>query len=184
MASPPDGNAADFHIRCVPGGRFTGDLAARLQPGASLDVELPLGGFRYHAEDYRALAFVATGTGIAPIKAMLEALLDDPECPPVSLYWGMRTEADLYLAETIGAWAGRLYDFHFVPVLSRAPDRWAGRRGHVQRAVVEDLPDLSEHAIYVCGSPAMIGEAKAAFLARGASPAHLYTEGFSFQPFA
>jgi CDP-4-dehydro-6-deoxyglucose reductase len=184
MASPPDGNAADFHVRRIPGGRFTGDLAARLQPGDALEVELPLGSFRYHAEDYRALAMVATGTGIAPIKAMLEALLDDADCPPVSLYWGARTEADLYLADTIAGWEGRLYDFRFVPVLSQAGDAWQGRRGHVQRAVLEDHPDLSEHAIYLCGSPAMIGEAKAAFLPRGASPDHLYTEGFSFQPFA
>ncbi len=184
MASPPDGNAADFHVRRIAGGRFTGDLAARLQPGDPLEVELPLGAFRYHAEDYRQLAMVATGTGIAPIKAMLEALLDDPDCPPVSLYWGVRTQADLYLADAIAGWEGRLYDFRFVPVLSRAGDGWTGRRGHVQQAVLDDHPDLSEHSIYLCGSPAMIGEAKAAFLARGASPGHLYTEGFSFQPFA
>lgn len=184
MASRPEGNAADFHIRRIRGGRFTRDLPERLQPGDMLDVELPLGTFRFHPEDYRALAFVATGTGIAPIKAMLEALLDDPDCPPVSLYWGMRTEADLYLAETIRSWEGRLYDFRFVPVLSRAGASWAGRRGHVQHAVVEDLPDLSDHSVYLCGSPSMIADAKSNFLGHGASADHLYTEGFSLAPSA
>jgi CDP-4-dehydro-6-deoxyglucose reductase len=181
MASAPSGNEIDFHIRRIPGGRFTEGFLANLQPGDMLDVELPLGAFRFHAEDYRELAFVATGTGIAPIKAMLEGLLDDPDCPPVSLYWGMRTEEDLYLSEAFAQWEGRLYEFRYVPVLSRAGASWAGRRGHVQEAVLEDFPSLAEHSIYLCGSPAMIAQAKAAFAARGASPVHLYADGFSFQ---
>jgi CDP-4-dehydro-6-deoxyglucose reductase len=51
----------------------------------------------------------------------------------------------------------------------------------VQDAVEQDLPDLSEHAVYLCGSPAMISEAKRRFLARGASAEHVYADGFSFQ---
>ncbi len=181
MASAPSGNEADFHIRRIPGGRFTDQFLANLQPGDMLEIELPLGAFRFHAEDYRELAFVATGTGIAPIKAMLEALLDDPDCPPVSLYWGMRTEEDLYLGDTIAGWEGRLYEFRYVPVLSRASESWTGRRGHVQDAVLADFASLAEHSVYLCGSPAMIAQAKAAFAARGASPVHLYADGFSFQ---
>ena len=72
-------------------------LAGRRAGGRPLEIEAPLGTFCYHEQDYRPLVMVATGTGLAPIKAMLESLLDDDECPPVSLYWGMRTEADLYL---------------------------------------------------------------------------------------
>ena len=145
------------------------------------EVELPLGNFRLHAEDYRPLLMVATGTGLAPIKSMLESLMGDDDCPPVSLYWGMRTEADLYLHDEIQTWADRLYEFQYVPVLSRASDSWTGRRGHVQDAVLADLPDLSEHAIYLCGSPNMIADAKVAFAARGASMDHLYADSFVFQ---
>ena len=181
MASRPDGRCIDFHVRRIAGGRFTGGDLGRLKAGDALDVELPLGAFRFHAEDYRPLLMVATGTGLAPLKSMLESLLDDPDCPPVSLYWGMRTAADLYLHEQIQSWSPRLYEFRYVPVLSRADDAWRGRRGHVQQAVVEDLDDLSEHSIYLCGSPDMIAQAKAAFIARGASTEHLYAEGFSIQ---
>jgi CDP-4-dehydro-6-deoxyglucose reductase, E3 len=181
MASPPDGNAVDFHIRRVPGGRFTDGLIGSLQPGDVLDVELPLGTFRFHQEDYRPLVMVATGTGISPIKGILEALFDDPDCPPVSLYWGMRTEADLYLHDEIGTWGSRLYDFRYAPVLSRPGAAWTGRRGRVQQAVLEDHEDLSEHALYLCGSPAMIHDAKEAFLAHGASMGCIHTDGFSFQ---
>jgi CDP-4-dehydro-6-deoxyglucose reductase len=180
MASTPRSNLVDFHVRRIPGGRFTDSALRTLAPGDRLDVEIPLGDFRFHAEDYRELLMVATGTGLAPIKAILESLMDDDDCPPIALYWGMRTQADLYLADEIRGWAERLSDFRFVPVLSRADAAWGGRRGHVQDAVVHDFGDLSQHSIYMCGSPAMIGEAKRHFVALGASLAHIYSDGFSF----
>ncbi|MGE5095267.1 MAG: 2Fe-2S iron-sulfur cluster-binding protein [Betaproteobacteria bacterium] len=181
MASPPAGNAVDFHIRRIPGGRFTQSMLAEMQPGDLVEVEIPLGTFRYHEEDYREILMVATGTGISPLKCILESLMDDPDCPPVRLYWGGRTPRDLYLHEEIPAWGERLFEFRYEPVLSRADASWSGHRGHVQDAVLRDIPDLSEHSIYLCGSPAMIHDAKAAFLARGASVDRLYADGFNFQ---
>lgn len=181
MASKPDGASLDFHVRQVPGGWFTGQRLPQLQAGETLEVEVPLGRFRYHPEDYRPLLMVATGTGLAPLKSMLEALMDDPDCPPVSLYWGMRSQADLYLHEEIQSWADRLYEFQYVPVLSRPQAGWNGRQGYVQQAVLQDLGDLSEHAIYLCGSPGMIADAKAAFAAHGASLDYLYADSFAFQ---
>lgn len=181
MATPPEANAVDFHIRRIPGGRFTDTLLAQISPGDMLDVELPHGTFQFHEEDYRELIMVATGTGMAPIKCMLQALLDDPDCPPVSLYWGMRTPADLYLHDEIRSWGSRLYEFRYVPVLSRADASWPGRHGHVQDAVLADHADLSAHSIYICGSPAMIHDAKQAFIARHANIDYIYVDGFSFQ---
>lgn len=181
MASAPAGNHVDFHVRQIPGGRFTDAGLRRLALGDRLEVEIPLGTFHYHAEDYRPLVMCATGTGLAPIKSMLEALMDDDDCPPVSLYWGVRTQADLYLADAIRSWGERLYDFRFVPVLSRPDASWHGRIGHVQDAVAQDFADLSEHALYLCGSPAMVADAKRRFLALNASPDHVYVDGFTFQ---
>ncbi|OZI62714.1 2Fe-2S iron-sulfur cluster-binding protein [Bordetella genomosp. 11] len=183
MASPPraGGTEIELHIRRIPGGRFTDAVLGQAAPGTPLHIEAPLGTFCYHAEDYRPLLMVATGTGLAPIKAILESLLDDPDCPPVKLYWGMRTEADLYMRDVIESWKDRLYEFEFVPVLSRADASWQGRRGHVQDAVAQDYEDLSEHAIYLCGSPDMIVEAKAVFATLGASMEHIYADSFTFQ---
>lgn len=180
MASMPNGRMLDFHVRRIPGGRFTDAGLAQLRPGDRLDIEAPLGVFSYRSEDYRPLLMIATGTGIAPIRSILQSLMDDPDCPPVRLYWGMRSEADLYLAAEIREWGERLYDFEFVPVLSRPQAAWPGRRGYVQHAVAEDFEDLSEQAIYLCGSPAMIREATALCLARSASIDHLYADSFSF----
>ena len=181
MASASAGQQVDFHVRRIPGGRYTDHWLGQAQAGAALTIEAPLGVFSYHEEDWRPLIMMATGTGIAPIKAILESLLDKEDCPPVSLYWGMRTEEDLYLKDEIAGWAGRLYEFNFVPVLSRASASWQGRRGHVQDAVLEDHDDLSEHAIYLCGAPAMIQQAKHLLAGRGASLDHMYADSFTFQ---
>ena len=181
MASKPRGNRIDFHVRRIERGSFTEGHLTRLHAGDRLDVELPLGSFHFHAEDYRPLLMVVTGTGLAPIKAILESLMDDTDSPPVSLYWGARTAADLYLHDEIRTWRERLCAFNYVPVLSRADAAWDGQRGYAQNAVLADLDDLSEHAIYLCGSPEMIFSAKQAFIARSASLDHIYTEGFIHQ---
>ena len=181
MASAPNGNTVDFHVRQIAGGRFTSTHLPQLRAGDQLEVELPHGNFSLRKEDYRPLLMVATGTGLAPIKSMLESLMDDPDCPPVWLYWGMRSAADLYLHDEIATWGERLYDFQYVPVLSRADDRWQGRRGYVHEAVAADLGDLSEHAIYLCGSPNMIHDAKQTFMVLGAQTPFMYSDGFTFQ---
>ncbi|MGH8765679.1 MAG: NAD(P)H-flavin reductase, partial [Burkholderiales bacterium] len=178
MASPPGESALDLHVRRIPGGRFTDGMLGGLRPGDALELELPHGGFFMRRQDVRPLLFAVTGTGLAPVKAILESLLDDPDCPPVALYRGARTEAELYMDDTLRGWGGRLPDFRYVPVLSRAGAGWSGRRGHVQDAALADFADLSGHAIYLCGSPAMIGAARRAFVAQGASGAHIYADAF------
>lgn len=181
MASPPNANEVDFHIRRIRGGRFTEKMLAEMQPGDMVDVEIPLGTFRYHEEDYREILMVATGTGISPLKSILESLMDDPDCPPISLYWGGRRIENLYLDGEIRSWGERLYEFKYQPVLSCPDAAWSGHRGHVQEAVKRDVPDLSQHSIYLCGSPAMIHDAKEVFLGMGASVEHIYADGFNFQ---
>ncbi|HTH61542.1 MAG TPA: 2Fe-2S iron-sulfur cluster-binding protein [Paraburkholderia sp.] len=181
MASAAAGSVLDFHIKRVPGGRFTDHMLSSVKAGDPLHVELPLGSFRFHVEDYRPLVMVVTGTGLAPVKAILESLMDDPDCPPVWLYWGARTEADLYLHDEIQQWGARLYEFQYVPVLSRPGEGWAGRRGYVQHAVCEDFDELSEFSIYLCGSPTMIDDARRQFLNKGASIDHLYADSFTYQ---
>src|SRR5690606_22499115 len=157
-ASCADGRLV-LHIREIEGGRFTQKLLPTLRQGAELKVTMPLGTFYYREKDWRPMVFVATGTGIAPLRAIVESLLDNDDCPPISLYWGMRNEADLYQMDEFAAWTSRLYEFEFVPVLSQPSAQWQGRSGYVQDAIMADFDDLSEHAIYLCGSPAMINDA-------------------------
>lgn len=181
MASAyPLGNEVDFHIRRVQDGFFTHKMLGALVPGDALEVEIPRGTFCYHPDDWRPMIFAATGTGLAPIRAILESLLDDEDCPPISLYWGMRTEADLYAREELQAWKDRLYEFNFVPVLSRAHAQWQGRRGHVQEAIAQDFQDVSEFAFYLCGSPQMVADTKRTLIGLGAELDYLYSDSFTF----
>ncbi|MCC8395592.1 2Fe-2S iron-sulfur cluster-binding protein [Paraburkholderia sp. MMS20-SJTR3] len=181
MASCPDDAHIELHIRRIDGGYFTQDLLAAIRAGDTLDIDAPLGGFGYHEEDYRPIVMVATGTGIAPLRSMLASLLDGGDSPPIDLYWGARTQHDLYLHDELAQLAATREDFRYVPVLSRANDSWSGARGYVQHAVLADHPDLSGHALYLCGSPAMIADARSAFVAHGASVRYLYADSFTFQ---
>lgn len=176
-----DSNVVEFHVRRVPDGFFTDRMLGDMRPGDPVRVDIPHGTFCYRDKDWRPLVMAATGTGIAPIKAILESLLDNDECPPVALYWGMRTEEDLYLRDHIESWKGRLCEFEFVPVLSRAGESWRGRRGYVQDAIAQDFPDLSEHAVYLCGSPSMIADAQRLLPKCGAQPDYIYADSFTFQ---
>ncbi|HEU0196235.1 MAG TPA: 2Fe-2S iron-sulfur cluster-binding protein [Nevskiaceae bacterium] len=182
MASAyPFGNEIELHIRRIPGGQFTDKYLSTAACGSELEIDIPRGEFYYHERDWRPILCVATGTGIAPIHAILESLLDNEECPPVTLYWGMRTESDLYLRTELESWGGRLFEYSFRPVLSAADSKWNGRRGHVQDAILGDFEDLSEYALYVCGAPEMVADVKHLASQRGADLKYIYSDSFTTQ---
>ena len=151
------------------------------QVGNQLKIEMPFGTFAYHADDYKPLIFAATGTGISPIKCILNSLMIDEDCPPIRVYWGVRTEEDLFLSQEIAFWSEHFDDFEWIPILSKPSKNWTGRVGYVQNAVLDDFSDLSEFAIYLCGSPNMIRDATAAFCKANANLSQLYVDAFNFQ---
>ncbi|MCC5881351.1 MAG: 2Fe-2S iron-sulfur cluster binding domain-containing protein [Halomonas sp.] len=180
MASPHRGELFDFHIRRVPGGHFTGRLETHYQPGDTLDVELPHGNFRYDTASPRDLLMVGGGTGLAPLKSIIESLLDDADRPAIRLYWGVRRAEDLYLDDQLRQWAATLPNFSYVPVLSEAGPEWDGRRGFVHEAVCQDFDDLSAFDAYLCGPPPMIAAAKSSFSQRGLDIERIYADSFNF----
>lgn len=180
MASPHRGELFDFHIRRVPGGHFTGLLETDYQPGDTLDVELPLGTFRHDADSPRELLLVGGGTGLAPLKSIIESLMDEPGSPGLTLYWGVRRAEDLYLDDQLRHWARTLPNFRYVPVLSEPDSEWGGRRGFVHEAVCQDFEDLSPFDAYLCGPPPMIAAAKSSFSQRGLGIERIYADSFNF----
>ncbi len=171
MANPPaDDNRVELHIRHTPGGVFTdrvfGVGATPLKVREILRMEGPFGSFFLRDDGDRPIIFVASGTGFAPIKAIVEQMMARHDARPVVLYWGGRRPADLYLHEKVAAWVDVLPDFRYVPVVSDAEpqDGWTGRVGFVHRAVMEDFPDLSVYCVYACGTPAMINAARRDFI--------------------
>jgi CDP-4-dehydro-6-deoxyglucose reductase len=177
IANPPQVTGVidvEFHIRHTPGGLFTDRVFSTLKERELLRFEGPLGTFFLREESDKPIVFLASGTGFAPIKAMLEHAFERglDERRPMVLYWGCRAKRDLYMLDLPLRWAAERANFRFVPVLSEpAPeDAWTGRTGFVHRAVMDDLPDLSGHQVYACGAPPMVEAARAEFGARCALP--------------
>ncbi len=164
MANPPhESDGAQLHIRHVPGGRFSEGVLAALQQGDKLEVELPYGDFYLRTDSDKPIIGIATGTGFAPLKSMIEDLIKRGNKRPLHLYWGGRRRRDLYLADLAAKWAARAAWFAFTPVLSEPDADWQGASGLVHHAVLKDQSDLSGSQVYACGNPLMIRNARRDF---------------------
>lgn len=164
----------ELHVRHLPGGHFTDRVFGvgereRLQVRDIFRLEGPLGTFFLHEDSDKPIILLASGTGFAPIKAIVEQMMILREAGrfdrPVRLYWGGRRPDDLYHDALCRQWAQTLPDFVYIPVLSDAlpADGWQGRTGFVHQAVMEDLPDMSAHEVYACGVPIMVASARRDF---------------------
>lgn len=169
LGSPP---AIELHIRHMPGGRFTDHVFGAMKERDILRMEGPLGSFFLREDSAAPIVLLASGTGFAPIKAIVEHMRAQGMARPAVLYWGCRRRADLYLHDWCERAAAELPWLRYVPVLSEpAPeDGWSGRTGFVHEAVMTDLPDLSRHQVYACGVPVMVDAARRDFVARCALP--------------
>jgi CDP-4-dehydro-6-deoxyglucose reductase, E3 len=163
--APHDDEFVQLHVRHVPGGAFTDHVFKTMKERDILRLEGPFGTFFLREESDRPIVFVASGTGFAPIKSVIDSALRKGVSRPMTLYWGARRPKDLYLNALPGRWSGEHSGFRYVPVISDGlpEDRWTGRTGFVHRAVMEDLPDLSRHQVYACGVPIMVDSARRDF---------------------
>jgi CDP-4-dehydro-6-deoxyglucose reductase len=166
----------ELHIREVDGGAMSAYWFGSAKVNDLLRLHGPLGTFFARDIADLDLVFLATGTGIAPVKAMLEGIATwDAQAVPrsVTVYWGGRLPRDLYWKPEVPGLALR-----FVPVLSRAEAAWEGRRGHVQEALLADDPDLFRTALYACGSDTMIHDAQARLIAAGLPTRRFSSDAF------
>lgn len=178
--APHNDEFLELHIRLVEGGQFTPKVFNSMQNKDLLRIEGPHGSFFFREDSDKDLLLIAGGTGFAPIKGIVEHLLSEGFQRPVYLYWGVRTEADLYMNELSQQWASQQSNIHFVPVLSQSGDDWSGRKGYVHEAVLADFEDLSSFDIYTCGPPAMIKAAEETFQAKGMNKDHFYFDSFDY----
>ncbi len=171
--APSQGPDVDLHIRHMPGGRFTDLVFGSMKEKDILRIEGPMGSFFLREESSKPMVFLASGTGFAPLKALLEHMQHCGITRPVTLYWGGRRPADLYMDDWVRAQCDAMPNLHYVPVVSDAlpEDAWQGRTGFVHRAVLEDFPDLSGHQVYACGAPVVVDSAKRDFGALAGLPA-------------
>ena len=183
MASAPvEGGPVSLHIRHMPGGLFTDQVFGTMKERDILRFEGPMGTFFLREDSDKPVVLLASGTGFAPLKAIVEHMINERSTRPITLYWGGRRPHDLYMDALCRQWAADLPQFTYVPVVSDAlpEDAWSGRTGFVHQAVMADLPDLSGHQVYACGAPVMVDSARHDFVQQCGLPEdEFYADAFT-----
>ena len=138
-----------------------------------LRVEGPFGSFFLREDSDKPIVLLASGTGFAPIKALLEHMQFKGITRPTTLYWGGRRPHDLYMHQWVLEHAAQMPQLRYVPVVSDAlpEDQWTGRTGFVHQAVLDDFADLSGYQVYACGAPIVVESARTAYTAQRGLPA-------------
>ena len=184
--APHDDELLQLHVRNYPGGTFAEHVFTRMKEKDILRFEGPLGTFFLHEDSDKPIIFVASGTGFAPVKSILEHAfyirnIQGSERQMV-LYWGNRTKADMYMPNLPGAWQQEHDNFTFIPVLSEAlpGDDWNGRTGLVHEAVMQDFDSLAGYQVYACGAPGMVEAAHRDFTRyRGLPEEEFFSDAFT-----
>jgi CDP-4-dehydro-6-deoxyglucose reductase len=182
LANPPHDSALlELHVRRVPGGVFSEQVFTTLWEGALLRIEGPLGQFVYRPGE-RPLLLIGGGTGYAPLKAMLRQVLETETRRDVTLFWGARTQADLYEDAWLRELDGRSARFRYRSVLSEQAAEGPHESGMVHDAVMRRVAGLAGYDIYAAGPPAMIDAVRTALPLQGANPARIYIDSFDYAP--
>jgi CDP-4-dehydro-6-deoxyglucose reductase len=155
----------ELHIRHMPGGKFTDHVFGVMKEKEILRIEGPYGSFFLREDSNKPIIFLASGTGFAPIKAVIEHMQHKGINRPATLFWGGRRPEDLYMDDWVKARLAEMPNLSYVPVISNATpeDAWTGRTGFVHRAVLEDFPDMSGYQVYACGAPIVVDSARTDF---------------------
>lgn len=185
MASAPhlqaDKPMMELHIRHMPGGKFTDHVFGGMKEKEILRIEGPYGSFFLREDSDKPIVLLASGTGFAPIKAILQHMQHQGITRPVTLYWGGRRPADLYQSAWLQAQCAAMPNLRYVPVVSDAQpeDQWTGRTGFVHQAVLQDTPDLSGHQVYACGAPVVVASAQRDYIAAGLPEEEFFADAFT-----
>jgi NAD(P)H-flavin reductase len=175
IASPPhQQQSLDLVLNLVPGGPGSSYLF-NLKVGDETSFKGPAGSF-YLRESVRSPLLVATGTGIAPLRSMLYALLEKHASRPVTLFWGLRNQRDLYYQDEWQTLAAKHPEFRYVVTLSRPQGTWEGRIGRVTTLVEQEIQSVQTVEAYLCGNSGMIKDVTAVLNGKGLCP--IYREKY------
>ncbi|WP_244613329.1 FAD-binding oxidoreductase [Methylosinus sp. Ce-a6] len=174
-APRPDG-MLELYIRYVADGAMSRYWFTDAKANDLLQLVGPLGSFYYRESSATNLALLATGTGIAPIRAMLQNLAERPAASRprrILLFWGARTPDEIFWDPSEIS-----LEIEFVPTLSRAAETWNGARGYVQTAMMSSKIEFDDTVVYACGSTAMISSVREILMDTGLSHRYFYADAF------
>jgi CDP-4-dehydro-6-deoxyglucose reductase/ferredoxin-NAD(P)+ reductase (naphthalene dioxygenase ferredoxin-specific) len=178
MANRPGDPLIEFHIRLMPGGAVTPYVSSQLKPGDTVKVSGPLGTSYLREKHTGPIVALAGGSGMAPIKSIVETALGHGLKQPIALYFGVRAERDLYLEDHFGALAARHANLSFIPVLSQPDGPTQRRTGFLADAVRSDFPSLDGTKAYLAGPPIMVETAVAALTELGVRRQDCHADAF------
>jgi len=165
----------ELHVRRVADGLFSEFIFNELKIGQLLRFEGPIGSFFVREAD-TPIVFLAGGTGFAPVKAMVEQLIEQNSSREIYIYWGASTKSGFY-SNLASEWQSKCQNIHYIPVFS-GDGTYDGRKGLVHKAVIEDIREMSEYEVYACGSPLMIEAARKDFMNSGLDSNNFYSDAF------
>lgn len=177
--APTNSNLIELHIRLVDGGKLTNFIFNALSLKTILRIEGPKGSFFIREESKSPIIFIAGGTGFGPVKAIIEHLININSNRIIHIYWGVRSEVDLY-SSLPSDWSKECTNISFVPVLSEANDSWTGNRGFVHETVVSDFDDLSGFEVYACGPPVMVNASIKSCLEHKLNKDNFFSDSFEY----
>jgi len=171
----------ELHIRHMPGGKFTDHVFGAMKEKEIQRIEAPFGSFYLREDSNKPMVLLASGTGFAPIKTLLEHMQHKNIQRPARLYWGGRRPSDIYMSDWVTAQLALMPNLQFIPVVSDAlpEDHWTGRAGFVHAAVLQDIADLSGYQVYACGAPVVIESAQRDYAAHGLPAEEFFADSFT-----
>jgi CDP-4-dehydro-6-deoxyglucose reductase len=176
ICSPPEaGNSLEFLAKYNPGGPGTQFLWST-KPGSRFSLAGPFGVFQLRRPEPRASMFVATGTGIAPLRSMLGSVLPDTGGPRMALLYGAREQADLLYHSEFVDWAQRNPNFSYSAVLSQPSNGWSGLRGYVQDHIAAVVNASKPEDVYLSGLTAMVEDVRRILTPLGFNDDSIYCE--------
>ncbi len=177
--APTNSGLIELHVRQIENGKFTNFVFNELEEKSLLRIEGPKGDFFFREESKKPVILIAGGTGLGPIKSIIEHAIATKLNRQIYLYWGVRDEVDLYM-DLPEQWANDNDNIHFVPVLSEPNDAWQGKTGFVHEGVLSDFEDLTGYEIYACGPPAMVKAVASTFVEQGMIKDNFFSDAFVF----
>lgn len=167
----------ELHIRHSRDNPYNQSLFAHIKEHGAVSLKLPFGECSIeHLHSERPILFIAGGTGFAPVNAMIEQLLAGDDLRPFELFWGARSQSDLYLDEKVKNWQAHVSRFKYVSSLSDE-----SKHSIASIVLAQHPKDMSDWQIVISGPFDMVYSTRDVLIKNGVSAAHLFSDAFSFE---
>lgn len=174
-----DEGTVELHIGAAPGNQYALQALDYLENNADdAVIDFPHGEAFLQSDSHQPIILLAGGTGYSYTASLLKGILQQQRHAPTILYWGTRSEHEMYDLESLKALADSEPHFSFIPVID-SPD-WNGRQGFVHHAIMDDFPSLADYHVYVAGRFEMAKVVRDDFKEKGLSLDHLFGDAYAF----